>query len=253
MIYEKYILCLSPDIYKRVYNVGNYYNEFRSTFIICVYATLIKFSVQWYKDQKRKSELIMEKQASELALLKSQINPHFLFNTLNNIYSLVYQKSDSAPSALIKLSEIMRYTLYEVNVEKVTLKDEISYLKNYIELQSLRFKEKDVIRADISDNCNGFYVSPMLFIPFIENAFKHSEKGKKNPAISLKLFCEDNFIYFAIDNFIKSKENLILDRNGGIGLVNVKRRLELIYGDNYKLEIKKTEEKYLVELKIKNI
>lgn len=251
--FEKYILQLPQEIYLSEFNFGNYYNETRSTLIIGVYATLIKFSVQWYKDQKRKSELIMEKQASELALLKSQINPHFLFNTLNNIYSLVYQKSDIAPSVVLKLSEIMRYTLYEVNVDRVPLKDEIEYIKNYIELQSLRYLKKDIIRMNIKCDSGDKYISPMLMIPFIENAFKHSDKGNGMPPINLDLFCSGDNILFCIENYYLKDKTSNNDKNGGIGLRNVKRRLDLIYNENYKLDIDKSENKFSVKLELKNI
>lgn len=251
--FEKYVFLLPADIYMSEFNFSNYYNETRSTLILGVYATLIKFSVQWYKDQKRKSELKMEKQASELALLKSQINPHFLFNTLNNIYSLVYQKSDTAPSAVLKLSEIMRYTLYETNVDRVPLKDEIEYIKNYIELQSLRYQKKDVIRMNIECDGNEKYISPMLLIPFIENAFKHSDKGNGKPPINLDLLCSGEKILFSIENYYLREKTISKDKNGGIGLTNVKRRLDLIYCENYKLDINKSENKFSVKLELKNI
>jgi LytS/YehU family sensor histidine kinase len=251
--FEKYILQLPQEIYLSEFNFGNYYNETRSTLIIGVYATLIKFSVQWYKDQKRKSELKMEKQASELALLKSQINPHFLFNTLNNIYSLVYQKSDIAPSALLKLSEIMRYTLYEVNVDRVPLIDEVEYIKNYIELQTLRYPKKDIIRMNIKCDGGEKYISPMLLITFIENAFKHSDKGNGMPPINLELFCSDDKILFSIENYYLKDKICNNDKNGGIGMTNIKRRLDMIYNDNYKLDINKSNNKFSVKLELKNI
>ena len=251
--FEKYVFLLPAEIYMSEFNFSNYYNETRSTLILGVYATLIKFAVQWFKDQKRKSELIMEKQKSELALLKSQINPHFLFNTLNNIYSLVYQKSDSAPSAVLKLSEIMRYTLYEVNVERVPLKDEIEYIKNYIELQSLRYRNRNIIRTNIQCETDGKYISPMLLIPFIENAFKHSDKGNETPSINLNLLCGNGKIFFSLENYFMKDENPVNDKNGGIGLANVRRRLDLIYTDNYKLDINKTVNKYSVKLELNNI
>jgi LytS/YehU family sensor histidine kinase len=251
--FEKYVFLLPADIYMSEFNFSNYYNETRSTLILGVYATLIKFAVQWFKDQKRKSELIMEKQKSELALLKSQINPHFLFNTLNNIYSLVYQKSDSAPSAVLKLSEIMRYTLYEVNVDRVPLKDEIEYIKNYIELQSLRYRNKNIIRTNIQCETDGKYISPMLLISFIENAFKHSDKGNEQQSININLLCENGKILFSIENYYKQEGNTAKDKNGGIGLANVRRRLDLTYKDNYKLDIKNSENKYSVKLELNNI
>ncbi|MBN1634735.1 MAG: sensor histidine kinase [Ignavibacteria bacterium] len=251
--FEKYLLNLPPEVYLSEYNFGNYYNETRSTLIIGVYATLIKFSVQWYKDQKRKSELKMEKQASELALLKSQINPHFLFNTLNNIYSLVYQKSDIAPAAVLKLSEIMRYTLYEANVERVPLKDEIAYIRNYIELQSLRYQKKNIIRMNIECDSDEKYISPMLLIPFIENAFKHSDKGNGMPPINLDILCSGEKILFSIENYYLKEKTICRDKNRGIGLANVKRRLDLIYSENYKLDINESENKYSVKLELKNI
>lgn len=251
--FEKYVFLLPADIYMSEFNFSNYYNETRSTLILGVYATLIKFTVQWFKDQKRKSELIMEKQKSELALLKSQINPHFLFNTLNNIYSLVYQKSDSASSAVLKLSEIMRYTLYEVNVDRVPLKDEIEYIKNYIELQSLRYLNKNIISTNIQCETDGRYISPMLLIPFIENAFKHSDKGNELQSINIDLLCDNGKIMFSIENYFTKEGNAFKDKNGGIGLANVRRRLELIYKDNYKLEINNSDNKYSVKLELNNI
>ena len=204
-----------------------------------------------YQAKQLKVELISQNQASELALLRSQINPHFLFNTLNNIYSLVYQKTDSAPEAVMRLSEIMRYMLYDASVEKVLLENEINYLKSFIELQGLRLKNKEFVQFNIQGQYNGLTLSPMLLIPFVENAFKHGIKKGVNPGIIINLTVKDKRITFDVTNFCHKSDQINKDPIGGIGLANIKRRLELLYRGRYKLDIINTEEIFQVKLELK--
>lgn len=201
-----------------------------------------------HQAKRLKVELDVQNQASEQALLRSQINPHFLFNTLNNIYSLVYQKASNAPEALMKLSEIMRYMLYDTSADMVLLDKEIQYLKSFIELHQLRLKNKDFVSFEISGDTSGKEIAPMLLIAFIENAFKHGNKSAAAPGILIQLNCSKSEIRFKIKNYKNNSSPK--DSLGGIGLANVKRRLELIYHDKYQLDIDESDDKFEVDLVI---
>jgi ligand-binding sensor domain-containing protein/sensor histidine kinase YesM len=203
-----------------------------------------------FQAQQLKTELTAQNQTSELALLRSQINPHFLFNTLNNIYSLVYQKSESGPEAVMKLSEIMRYMLYEATSEKVLLQNEINYLKSFIELQLLRIKNREFVSFNINGNVERRTISPMLLIAFVENAFKHGVKRGVNPGIIINLDVSDNKITFEVINYCRRNGELNKDLTGGIGLANIKRRLELLHPNKFKLDILNNEDLYHVKLHI---
>jgi ligand-binding sensor domain-containing protein len=194
-------------------------------------------------------ELDTQNQTSEQALLRSQINPHFLFNTLNNIYSLVYQKSANAPEALMKLSDIMRYMLYDTSSDMVLLDKEVQYLRSFIDLHTLRLKNKDFVSFDVVGDPSGKQIAPMLLIAFVENAFKHGNKSVPSPGIQIMLDCMADKIRFSVKNF--KNTSAAKDSLGGIGLTNVKRRLELIYHDKYKLEINDLDDKFEVDLIIK--
>lgn len=227
-------------------------NNLRLSIIYSIYALLIKLAIDWYESQKFKAELILEKQASELALLRSQVNPHFLFNTLNNIYSLVYKKSADAPAAVMKLSGIMRYMLYDAVADKVLLEKEVEYLQSFIELQNLRLKQKDFVVMSIQGEMNGRTIAPMLLIPFVENAFKHGSRNVTNPGILINLFVDSRQIHFEVTNYMR--KNIIDngDDSGGNGLNNTKRRLELIYPGKHNLFIVPGEEMYTVKLTIQD-
>jgi two-component system, LytTR family, sensor kinase len=228
------------------------WNELRMVVITGIYAVLINFTIKLFETQKLKADLINQNQASELALLRSQINPHFLFNTLNNIYSLVYKKSDDAPEAVMKLSSIMRYTLYDSVTDQVLLEKEVEYLKSFIELQQLRFKKNDFVEFNISGNLEGHTIAPMLFISFVENAFKHGSKKVESPGIIVDLKVTEGKIIFEVMNYFKANDVSNVDITGGIGLQNIRRRLELLYKEKHQLEISKTEDKYMVKLEIDN-
>jgi ligand-binding sensor domain-containing protein len=199
--------------------------------------------------QQLKNELVAQNHASELALLRSQINPHFLFNTLNNIYSLVYQKADTAPEAVMKLSEIMRYMLYDSGVEKVALSKEINYLESFIELHRLRIRDKSFIEFNVTGNVNSLLIPPMLLVPFVENAFKHGTKQAKTPGIKIDLAIDGSDITFEVKNYYK-KDNSNKDKIGGIGLPNVKRRLELLFNGRHNLFISDANDEFYVKLEL---
>lgn len=221
---------------------------FSAAFVSCFFiflSTALKFMQDWFNNEKIKSQLENEKLIAELAFLKSQINPHFLFNSLNNIYSLAYQKAEKTPEAILKLSEIMRYMLYESNVDKVPLSDEIRYLENYIELQKLRFKDKPCVKFEINGDPEGQKVTPLVLISFVENAFKHGLATDTDNPITIILNITSDKLFFQVVN---KKSNLNKDDTGGIGLKNVQRRLDLIYKNHYRLNIDDTNDIYNCEL-----
>lgn len=247
----KYIWNINQWTSKKILHKGWFYTEsYTMTLLYTGLAFLARFTTQWYKDQKRNAELLYQKQQSELKLLKSQINPHFLFNTLNNIYSLVYQKSEKAPEAVMKLSEIMRYMIYETNTDFVELNKELEYIKSYIELMELRSSKKNLVHFEIIGNAENKYIAPMLLIPFIENAFKHCEKKTEIPAIDIRISINDNFLELNVKNLIKKREKLDIVDEGGIGLKNVIDRLKLIYPDKHVLKVEKESGYFIVFLRI---
>ncbi|MDD4107599.1 MAG: histidine kinase [Prolixibacteraceae bacterium] len=226
------------------------WNELRMVVITGIYSVLIRFMIKMFETQKLKNELIHQRQASELALLRSQINPHFLFNTLNNIYSLVYHKSAEAPEAVMKFSSIMRYVLYDAPSEKVLLEKEIEYLRSYIELQELRFKKTGLVSLNIEGATEGITIAPMLLITFVENAFKHGCKNRQ-PGIVITLKMENGDIRFEVCNYINRNKKTLEELYSGIGLSNLKRRLELIYAGKYNLDINEDNDQFKVNLIIR--
>ncbi len=221
------------------------------TVIISIYAMLIRFSIDWFDAQKFKDELIKERQAGEIALLRSQVNPHFLFNTLNNIYSLVYNKSDEAAEAVMKLSSIMRYMLYDSNTDIVAVHKEVEYLNSFIELQQLRITQKGFVEIKVTGAMENRTIAPMLLIPFVENAFKHGEKNHA-PGIIINLNLKVDSLVFTVENYTKAIPQAPAEESGGFGLENIKRRLGLLYPDKHELIINKNEDKFKIELTILN-
>jgi LytS/YehU family sensor histidine kinase len=246
LAYYFYDIVIKRGGSKVVIDFWYYYSS--AVFVSCFFillSTVLKFIQDWFLNEKVKSNLENENLIAELAFLKSQINPHFLFNSLNNIYSLAYQKSEKTPEAILKLSEIMRYMLYESNEDKVELSNEIRYLENYIELQKLRFKDNIYIKFEINGDPLGLMITPLVLISFVENAFKHGIATDSENPISISLNLTDGKLLFHVSN-IKSSMNK--DITGGIGLQNVQRRLSLIYKDRYRLQIDDTNDIYNCEL-----
>ena len=189
---------------------------------------------------------------SELNFLKSQINPHFLFNTLNSLYALTLKKSDEAPEVVIKLSEMMRYMLYECNEKNVLLSKEVAYIHNYLSLEKLRHKHMD-IKFDVEGTVGDLKVSPLIFIAFIENAFKHGASNLISPGfVHIHIHLENDELNLFVENS-KAQEMPTMEhkRNGGIGLVNVKKRLAILYHESYHLDIYDNPNTYAVNLWMK--
>ncbi|WP_353184910.1 sensor histidine kinase [Parapedobacter lycopersici] len=209
-------------------------------------STAVYVIIDNFVQRQHRKNLENEKLNAELAFLKSQINPHFLFNSLNNIYSLAYQKSDKAPEAILKLSEIMRYMLYESNEDTVLLAAEINYLYNYIELQKLRFKEKIYVALEVDvDDAENHRIMPLLLISFLENAFKHGVSTDAEKPIRIGIRVADGRLHFKAGN---AKNHLNKDQTRGVGLHNLKRRLQLGYPDRHTIHIVESEDYYSSEL-----
>lgn len=210
-------------------------------------STAFKFAVDWFLNEKVRKNLENEKLTAELAFLRSQINPHFLFNSLNNIYSLAYQKSDKAPEAIMKLSEIMRYMLQESNEPRVRLSREIRYLENYIELQKLRFKGEAFVELSIVGEYTDDIIAPLILISFVENAFKHGDALNAEHPIRIRISLTEHTLHFEISN---RKSLLNKDESSGIGMSNVRRRLELLYTGRYLLELEENPLSYCCRLRL---
>ena len=184
--------------------------------------------------ERSRKEARAEQLTSELKYLRSQVSPHFLFNTMTNLVSLARQQSPLLETSLIKLSELLRYMLYDTSREKITIDDEIEQVKNYLSLQQLRFGEGVDIRLDIKNNAGGSFIEPMLLIPFIENAFKHGIGMVQRPFIYIEIEIVEQKLFFMVSNNYNA-ENRSKDENSGIGLANVRNRLELLYPAKYQL------------------
>jgi LytS/YehU family sensor histidine kinase len=226
---------------------------FLSTLFIGIGSTLFKIISDWAFHQREKQELKKRTLESELNFLKSQINPHFLFNTLNNLYALTLKKSDRAPEIVLKLAEMMRYMLYECNERKVALSKEINYLKNYLDLEKIRQGSNVEIDFQLIGVVSLQRVAPLLFIPFVENCFKHGLKNEIGKGyVRLKMDVHPERINFHVAN---SKSTVLPSessnrKSGGIGLINVKKRLELHYNSKYNLDIKDHPNEYIIDLQI---
>lgn len=225
---------------------GQYYLSAAFTSLMFIFlSAALRFGLDWFKNDRVRRELENQKLTAELAFLKSQINPHFLFNSLNNIYSLAYQKSEHTPEAVLKLSEIMRYMLYESNDRLVQMDKEIGYLRNYIDLQKIRFGNRAFVAMKVKGDTENQLIAPMILIAFVENAFKHGLALDTQKPIGIQMEIIDKVLHFCVQN-IKSIHNK--DKTGGIGLVNVRRRLELLYPGQYKLDVEEDLETYSVNL-----
>ena len=217
-------------------------------------SSIIKIIADWLKHEREKQELETRNVQSELKFLKSQINPHFLFNTLNSIYALSLKKSDKAPEIVVKLSEMLRYMLYECNEKSVLLQKEISYIQNYLELEKLRHGEHmDIIFTFVQDPGN-LRVAPLLFVPFLENAFKHGASNHLEAGhVHATLKIQNGLVLFSIENSkpesMPSSQHSL--KSGGIGLVNIRKRLEILYPDRHALKIEESPDIYKVYLNLK--
>lgn len=217
-----------------------------SMLLIFAVSTSASLAVHYYKQEKLQKETQKEKLTGELQFLKSQINPHFLFNVLNNMYSLSLKKSDLLPDVILKLSGMMRYMLYESEDKQVQLTSEITYLDNYIDLQKLRLLNNVDISVMKEGNFENKFISPMLLIPFVENIFKHGITHDTSSYIFIYIKLDGDTLIFKTDNpFTGHKAK---DKASGIGIQNVRRRLELIYPQRHSLQTEILNGRYIATL-----
>jgi two-component system, LytTR family, sensor kinase len=219
--------------YPEEYGVWRYVLDNIYFALVCICVGFLAFLLDsQVSNQKKQAALLQQNREAELLFLRSQVNPHFLFNTLNNIYSLVYEQSPKAPDAMLQLSELMRYILYEKK-ELVSVSREWGYIENFIVLQKLRFDHPLEVNLNVSGNMDNQWIPPYLLIPFIENAFKHGDLRADPLQISLKV--TDKSMEFETSNRISTRNK---DEVGGIGMDNVRRRLELLYPGKHELACK---------------
>lgn len=211
-------------------------------------SALLKVYVEWRRNEDLRKKVENEKVSSELQFLKTQLNPHFLFNSLNAIYSLSVKGSSKTSEAIISLSELMRYMLYEADKDKVKLGKELEYIKNYVQLQRLRLSDSANVKLKISGEERGKEVPPLLFISFIENAFKYGTDYKGRTYVNIGLLISEKSIHLRVENKIGAHRKQTKD--SGVGLENIKNRLRLLYPDSHKLLITDNGETYVVDLNL---
>jgi len=230
------------------FNLAQYLFYIFSTVAIVL---MIRYTSMMRKMERERSQLEKQNLAGELALLRSQVNPHFLFNTLNNINVLVNKDPELTSQSIVRLSNIMRYMLHEAANERVSLAREVEYLNSYIELLSLRIDRSDYIRFIVTGKPDNIMIPPMLFIPFVENAFKHGSKDADPPGIVINMDITNEEIRFRVENLIKPSGVGETPDSHGIGLANLKRRLGLLYPGQHKLEVSSDGTKFICSLEIK--
>jgi sensor histidine kinase YesM len=240
-----------PDLFSLSGNLkARVYDNIIPHFFLVIAGVAFKLLLDYTRAQRRLADMVKEKAEAELNFLKSQINPHFLFNSLNSVYFLIDKSNPEARQALHKFSEMLRYQLYEASGEKIPIEKEIVYLRDYVDLQKLRKDEKYFVQFNCATDVKDFLIEPLLLIPFVENAFKHiSHNSEKSNFVKLDLNKSNGVFEFSVTNS-KSRNEVTTEQHGGIGLNNVKRRLELLYPEKHELNISNEENEFKVDLKI---
>jgi two-component system, LytTR family, sensor kinase len=230
-----------------------YFPKIVKTFVgiypVVFLALVIKLFKHWYATQQEQQILKEEKLSAELKFLKTQIHPHFLFNTLNNLYALTLKKSERAPEMVLKLSELINYMLYECKSEEVDLSREIKFIQNYVDIEKMRYGDKLDVDLRVSGTVTDRKIAPLILLPFVENCFKHgASENLQQSWVKISVDSYADHLVIKVENS-KSGEKA---GNGaaGIGIQNVRRRLDLLYGEKYQLKIINGEETYLVVLSI---
>ena len=218
--------------------------------LVIVIGTSMTAIQKWQKDKQGREELEKDKLSSELSFLKAQISPHFFFNTLNNIYALTQVDADEAGRAIHQLSRMMRYLIYETQQGQTMLSQEIAFVKDYISLMQLRLTDMVKVEFEIPAELKDMPMAPMMFLPFVENAFKHGVSTTQKSHITIRLLQTGNVLDISIKNSVLKDRSISLDTQSGIGLTNTRRRLDLLYPGKYKLNIKSNDEsnEYIVHL-----
>jgi sensor histidine kinase YesM len=252
------VLKNTHDVYLNGYILGDesrksfFYNTYYNLSIAIFYlafSVALHLSKAWYFQRELIRKMELEKISSELDYLKAQINPHFIFNSINTIYFQIDKQNSNARETLSAFSEMLRYQLYECNGNEIVIEKEITYLKNYVELQRMRKDENYNISFVVGDNLSGFTISPLLLIPFVENAFKHVSHYPQNNQVRILIRKHENNVELSVFNTKETKT--ISNGHAGIGLKNAKRRLELLYKNRHKLIIENTTDSYEINLSLR--
>lgn len=218
--------------------------------IAAIFGSFFKVLLNWLNAMNQKEVLEKEKAVGELALLKSKVNPHFLFNTLNNIDALIFCEPGKASQSLLRLSDIMRYMSYETVSDHVSLSKEIDYVRNIVALYALRISDPALIRLEIPEQYPDLQIAPMLFVPFIENAFKYASFKGENAGFEARFRMEGTRVHFTTSNHYSAAKQSSVSKYGGTGIVNVRQRLEHLYPGRYSLGITSLDGFFKVELTI---
>lgn len=219
---------------------------------IVIFLGMIRFAVDWFEFEARQKSVENERLTAELNFLKAQINPHFLFNTLNNLYYLAYSQSSKTTEVIAKLSQMMRYMIYDSNYPLVPLSKEVEYMENYISLERLRLNDQIPIKLKIEGgNGKDFLIAPLIFITFLENAFKHGVSNNHPEAwVNISILLKGNECVYRVENSKIPSAKPEAEQKSGIGLQNVKRRLELSYPGKHSLAVEDLKDRYSVQLNI---
>jgi len=244
------------DLFNR--DPGDFWGLFKDTALGSTIASMtlamsIKLTKNWIKSEQRRGEIEKEQLATELKFLRSQFNPHFLFNTINSIFVLIHKNQDMASTSLAKFSDLLRYQLYECNEPYIDLNKEVAYLKNFIELEKLRHENYQLsVNINFSNEAgSSLHIAPFLLIPFVENAFKHvSQNADESNWIEIDASLDGTTLHFSIRNSHQVLQVATDKQDSGLGLANVRRRLELLYPKDHKLEVFKDMKSFSVSLKL---
>ena len=220
---------------------------FTDSLLIIALTSAIHFLWKWQDRDRYAKELEKQNIETELALLKSQVNPHFVFNILNAIYHLISKDKGKAQDLLLQFSDILSHQIYDSGKDIIPLEKELNYLKNYIEIEKARSEDLMALECSFPENVNGYGIAPMLMLPLVENAFKHSKKAD-GYQVDIHLKLEKETLSLDIHNSLNENKN---EKTHGLGLTNVKRRLELLYPDKHEFSTQKTEDTFITQLKIK--
>ena len=257
LIWANYVLVQNPIFWPdnhyepHFLNYGKILKNTTKIYPVLVLTIIIKWFKYWYVEQKSNRLLVEEKLKAELNFLKAQVHPHFLFNTLNNLYALTLKNSKEAPEVVLKLSDLLNYMLYECSSDEVLVEKEIKLVKDYIDLEKIRYGDRLNTAFNVRGSAAGKRMAPLMILPFVENSFKHGVSDEMNDSwVSIDLELKEQMLTLKVENS-KSKEELKEDHfnyKEGIGLKNVKRRLELIYPEQHNLEMHDSNEAFLVIL-----
>lgn len=249
---ERYLLDGFTGELKYLYSTRFIVHVITTNIFIVIFLAMLRFAVDWFEFESRKNSIENERLTAELNFLKAQVNPHFLFNTLNNLYYLAYSQSPNTPEVIAKLSQMMRYMIYDSNYPRVPLTKEIEYMENYIDLERLRLNNAIPINFDVQGDVSNYTITPLIFITFLENAFKHGVSNNNPEAwVKLTIIMNGKECTYTVMNSKRNSSKPEAEEKSGIGLQNVKRRLELSYPQKHELIVDDSSDYYKVTVKLK--